>query len=449
MQHISNNTQAILLLTAPLMLGRGAQSVDLLTPSEYKRLAALLHQLNKQPADLISTQSDEIIQQCRAVVEENRIKRLLGRGFLLSQVVERWSSRGIWVISRADSEYPRRLKARLRNDAPAILYGCGDISLLEAGGLAVVGSRKIDDALAEYATYIGGLTASTNRAIVSGGAKGVDLAAMRGALQSGGKVVGVLAENLERVAMNRDERNYLRSGGLVLVSAYDPNAGFNIGHAMQRNKLIYALADISLVVEAELNKGGTWAGAVEQLDKLRFVPLFVRSTGKCSAGLDALSNRGAVLWPNPHDTESLNELFFEAPSYGLNHQHGISFTSVDEADAQKEATVVRKELFEAESSPLFSDGLAAGVKVGAEKQNGRNFDEPHLHDPNVYYADVLFSAVRDIIVKLLANPAKDSELAAALNITTVQARIWLQRLVDEGLIEKQKKQGVYVLRKIK
>ena len=55
-----------------------------------------------------------------------RLQRLVGRGFLLSQAIERWQARAIWVVSRADAEYPRHLKARLREDAPAILYGCGD-----------------------------------------------------------------------------------------------------------------------------------------------------------------------------------------------------------------------------------------------------------------------------------------------------------------------------------
>ena len=55
-----------------------------------------------------------------------RLQRLVGRGFLLSQAIERWQARAIWVVSRADAEYPRHLKARLREDAPAILCGCGD-----------------------------------------------------------------------------------------------------------------------------------------------------------------------------------------------------------------------------------------------------------------------------------------------------------------------------------
>jgi DNA processing protein len=61
-------------------------------------------------------------------------------------------------------------------------------------------------------------------------------------------------------------------GQLVLVSPYDPGAGFNVGNAMQRNKLIYALADAALVVNSDFEKGGTWTGAVEQLDKLKLVP---------------------------------------------------------------------------------------------------------------------------------------------------------------------------------
>lgn len=53
--------------------------------------------------------------------------------------------------------------------------------------------------------------------------------------------------------MNREHRNLLIGDQLVLISPYDPSAGFNVGHAMQRNKLIYALADASLVVNADLN----------------------------------------------------------------------------------------------------------------------------------------------------------------------------------------------------
>jgi hypothetical protein len=49
---------------------------------------------------------------------------------------------------------------------------------------------------------------------------------------------------------------------------------------MQRNKLIYALADAALVVTSDFQKGGTWAGAIEQLERLAFIPGLLVGRGK-------------------------------------------------------------------------------------------------------------------------------------------------------------------------
>ena len=309
MQKLSVNTKAILLLTAPLIAGRGSSESDILTPGEYNRLARHLHAMQCEPADLLSQESGNLYRACQDVVDAKRMQSLLGRGFLLSQVVEHWQARAVWVVSRADAAYPRRIKARLRDSAPALLYGCGDVNVLETGGLAVVGSRHVDNELIDYTMAAGQLAARAGRTVISGGAKGIDQAAMRGALEAGGKVIGVLAERLEKSAMNREHRNQIIDGRLVLISPYDPGAGFNVGHAMQRNKLIYALGDASLVVSSDINKGGTWAGATEQLDKLKLVPVYVRSTGVSSRGLDALRSKGALPWPEPHSADAFDAVF--------------------------------------------------------------------------------------------------------------------------------------------
>ncbi|PZN69545.1 MAG: DNA protecting protein DprA, partial [Candidatus Methylumidiphilus alinenensis] len=214
---LSPNTQAILLLTAPLIAGKVTVSTELLNLSEYKRLARHLRDLQRQPADFLSPESAELLSACTSVIDEMRLRRLLDRGFLLSQVVEHWQTRAIWVVSRADAEYPRRLKTRLREDAPAVIYGCGDRSLLETGGLAVVGSRHVDETILDYTMDIGRLCAKSGRTLVSGGAKGIDQAAMRGALETGGKAIGIMADSLERTAMNREHRNLLLDGRLVLI----------------------------------------------------------------------------------------------------------------------------------------------------------------------------------------------------------------------------------------
>ncbi|WP_321784452.1 DNA-processing protein DprA [Burkholderia pyrrocinia] len=458
MQVLSPNTQAILLLTAPLIAGRGISSDDLLSPGEYKRFARHLREIQRQPADLVSPESPEVLRECRSVVDEVRVQRLLARGFLLSQVVERWQARAIWVVSRADPEYPRRLKARLREDAPAILYGCGDIGLLDTGGLAVVGSRKVSEDLIDYTMSIGRLAARAGRTIVSGGARGVDQAAMRGAMESGGKVIGVLAEHLEKTVMNREERNHLRDGSLTLVSAYDPSAGFNIGHAMQRNKLIYALADTSLVVNSDLDKGGTWAGAVEQLDKLKFVPVFVRSTGEASAGLEGLRKKGALPWPNPQDTDSFEDVFNMAmPTPTAAPQIGFALFSSEEpakpvAPVPGEAMLVPQ----AESEPSAPVGAISDAQPPAATSEELPpvtreamvpvDDAKKSAQPEAPPAEVLFAAVRAAIQQLLSTPMKDAEVAAALDVSNAQAKAWLQRLIDEGVLEKQKKPAGYVVR---
>ena len=182
---LSSNAQAILLLTAPLIIGRSQPSVNPLTASEYRGLARRLRELKRQPADLLEPGSSNELTDWGFDLDTGRLAQLLGRGFLLAQAMERWRARAIWVLSRADSGYPLRLKKRLGEDAPPILYGCGDAFIPNTGGLAVVGSRNLNDMLIEYTEAVGQLTAESRRTLVSGGARGADQAAMRGALESG------------------------------------------------------------------------------------------------------------------------------------------------------------------------------------------------------------------------------------------------------------------------
>lgn len=340
---LSQDSQVILLLTAPLMAGRLEPSTDLLTPGEYGRLAVFLYEVQRQPGDLLTADADGLLRQCQGTIDADRLRRLLGRGFLLSQAVERWQARAIWVVTSADASYPQRLKERLKENAPAVLYGCGDATILETGGLAVVGSRNATPELLAYTERIGQLAAHAQQTVVSGGAQGIDQASMRGALEAGGRVVSMLADSLERAALYREYRSPLMGGRLVLVSPYDPMAGFNVGNAMQRNKLIYALADAALVVSSDYQKGGTWAGATEQLTKLRLVPVFVRSRGEIGKGLQELQNMGALPWPNPDNpAELVRTLTPERDSSTIIHNEEQAPAPVHESIPEPPATTKAK-----------------------------------------------------------------------------------------------------------
>lgn len=412
---VSSNTQAILLLTAPLLVGRGGYSSELLSLGEFNRLAQALHDNQREPADLLGPEANEIVAQIRGLIDSKRIMRLLGRGFLLSQAIERWQSPSIWVISRVDNSYPDRIKVRLKDAAPAIFYGCGDATILESGGLAIVGSRHIDKALVEYTESIGKLAAKAAKTVVSGGARGVDQAAMRGALQSGGRVVGALADSLERLVLARDNREFFINEQLVLISAYDPTAGFDVGHAMQRNKIIYALADAALIVSSDYESGGTWAGAIEQLEKLRLVPIYVRSNEDMGKGLKALIRKGALQWPNPTSSDAFNEV--------LNTQ--VSSTRCTPKQEELIITTGNKPNQPIDSVPVSIDTASAQL---AEQ----------VASSGMTSADELFAKVKELL-RGMKTPKTVDEVAADLNISKTQAHEWLRRLVKEGVLKRKQK----------
>ena len=292
MKIVSPNTEAILLLTAPLLIGKKAESVKPLTPREYRELATALIEISRQPADLLQDSSllGNIAQG--SVVE--RVSKLLNRGLQLAQALDIWSQRGIKVLSRADHEYPRRLKMRLKDKAPPLLYCCGNLDLFNRRGLAVVGSRKVDEhfELVDYTDKVGAACAAEKITVISGGAKGADKISMLGSLKKGGAAVGVLSCRMKSDVVSKDYKPALRDNRLLLCSAVDPSAGWNTGNAMQRNKYIYALADHALIVASE-TKGGTWSGAVEQLDKFKFCSVLVNSSVLPASGNKKLLQKGA------------------------------------------------------------------------------------------------------------------------------------------------------------
>lgn len=415
---LSINSQAILLLTAPLVAGRSDPSADLLSLGEYNRLAKRLRDTKRQPADLIGTNTAAVLDDCRELFASDRLERLLARGFLLSQAVDRWHARAIWVISRADPEFPRRLKSKLKEDAPPLLYGCGDLGLLDAGGLAVVGSRDVSDELLTYTADVGSLAARSGRNVVSGAARGIDQAAMRGALNAGGTVVGVMADSLERAALAREHREFLMEQRLTLISPYDPTAGFNVGHAMQRNKLIYALADATLVVNSDFNKGGTWTGAIEQLEKYHCGPLFVRDGADVGKGNHALIRRGATAWPEPKDREAF--------------EHALA-SGVASLPSKQDQTSLPLTVDEAPPSERYSAAIDATPVQATEART----------DANQAGAQLLASTVMQIVKTELTDPLTESELADRIGVLKPQLKIWLNRLAEEGHIEKLGKPARY------
>jgi len=293
---LTPDAQTILLLCSHLGLPPEPEFPPL-TLREWNPLARKLQAASLRPVDLLNRSQADLQTHLELTTEHaTRITRLLERSGALAIALERLENLGIRPLTRADPDYPEKYRQRLKDSAPAVLFYAGEKALLGQPGIAVVGSRRLDEAGKECAAFVGNACGLSGMILYSGGAKGVDTISMESALEARGTSVSVLADSLERAV--RGQKEALSRGDLCLVTPYSPNAGFSVGAAMGRNRLIYTLSDYAIVVASDAETGGTWAGATENL-KNNWVPVFVLEHEAMPEGNKLLLQKGALAFPHP------------------------------------------------------------------------------------------------------------------------------------------------------
>ena len=256
----NDNSLATILLTSRLL-------DSAVKPFSAKKFWEKLVEQIEEPQFLLGKAADELIQMGVPQDSATRVVELFERATAMAFELERLDGSGIRVLTPFDEEYPQAWLERLRGEAPPVLYAAGALELLNRPGVGVVGSRDVSPKGQEIAQEAAERIASLERTLVSGGARGVDQLSMSAAFQAGGSVVGILADSLVRKLKKSDVRQAIYEGQTVMCTPYNPDAPFSVGNAMGRNKLIYAMADLTLVVACEPDKGGTWVGATEALEK--------------------------------------------------------------------------------------------------------------------------------------------------------------------------------------
>lgn len=224
---------------------------------------------------------------------------------------ERWSQRlgatddpherraalvGATVITRGEPGWPTAL-ADLGASEPFALYvrGDADLEAAFAAGVAVVGARSATAYGQHVAAEIAGGVAATGRAVLSGGAYGIDAAAHRAALAAGAATVAVMAGGIDRLyPVGNDELLRAAIGQGAVVSEVPPGYAPHRSRFLSRNRLI-ATARVTVVVEAALRSGAlsTARHAAGLLRAVAAVPGPVTSAS--SAGCHALIRDGAAV----------------------------------------------------------------------------------------------------------------------------------------------------------
>jgi len=328
---ITERSKAIILLAG--YLPGSDRNAKPLSVFEWNKFALWLHKKGLLPEDLLGVNQDEIVNDWEDIkIPKLRLQQLLKRGGTMAICLDKWQRAGIWVINRSDPEYPQQFKHELKQKSPPLFYGVGNRKILKTEAIGVVGSRNITEKEMSYAYKLGATISENGFSVISGGAKGIDENSMLGALSSEGTCIGILADRLLKKSTSKIYRKHIMQKNLVFISPYHPEAGFNVGNAMSRNKFIYLKSRATFVVHSGV-KGGTWNGALENL-KYNWVPLFVKRNNDPTSGNVQLIKKGAnILEDSPSDIK----FDFNQPKksskqpnlFSVQSKNGLDDTSVD------------------------------------------------------------------------------------------------------------------------
>lgn len=303
---MNDRALAIAVLCSHLCVGDGIVPLE---PKEYSTFAAALAERHLNPEDLFSFTREDFLQQLELTEEQTaRFLRLMDRSGSLGFEISRFESMGITILTRADTLYPKQLKKKLKQACPPLFYTAGDLTLLDRKAIGYVGSRSIGEADIAFTRKTVRKTTAHGFAVVSGGAKGTDSVAEAEVLSDGGTAVAFLSDSLLRKLKNAETIRAIQSGRLALLSVVKPDAGFNTGIAMMRNRYIYAQSEGTIVIKADYNKGGTWNGALENLTNCWAIPMCWDH--RSYPGNKALIDRGA--FPVSEDWDGTLEAFDES-----------------------------------------------------------------------------------------------------------------------------------------
>ncbi len=256
------------------------------------------------------------------------------------------------IITFDDPLYPHLLKQIY--DPPLLLFVQGNVQLLNAKQLAIVGSRFASPKGRETAFDLSKQLAEQQFIITSGLALGIDAAAHKGALSSTGATIAVVATGLDKVypARHRDlAANIINDNGAI-ISEFLPGTAPKAGHFPKRNRLISGLSCGVLVVEAALKSGSliTARCALEQNREVFSVPSSIENPQ--AKGCHWLIKQGAKLVEDVADIVDELSLVVK-PSL---HLEGKEIALQETNQYLLKETKIKSQL-----KDLYKDGLLASV----------------------------------------------------------------------------------------
>ena len=270
--------EGVLLLCCRL----GDETARPLTMAQYRELGQRVSAAALTEDSLRDLTTKDLLQLGYDQIRAETIVALMNRQTQLERYLRQGAEKNIYPVTRLSCSYPSRFIRKQAQSRPTTLFTMGHTALWEQPAIAVIGSRQLQEENEAVAKAAGRLAAEEGFVLVSGGARGADIAAQRACLDAGGSCVIFAADSLEKQTPH--ER-------ILYVSADGYDIPFSAGRALSRNRLIHTLGDKTIAVQCSNGKGGTWQGCVDNL-KHGWSELFIFDDG--SEGAAALMQRGAT-----------------------------------------------------------------------------------------------------------------------------------------------------------
>jgi DNA processing protein len=228
--------------------------------------------------------------------------------------LQRATAAGVQILCREDSGFP--LLLRTIPDPPLVLYVKGTLEPRDLHAIAIVGSRKCSFYGREQAERFAALLGGAGMTVISGGARGVDSAAHRGALSHPeGRTIAVLGSGVNVVypPENSSLFEQIAARGAV-ISEYPLDTPPLAENFPRRNRIVSGMSRGVLVVEADERSGALITARQAGVDQGRVVfALPGRVDNKLSVGPHQLIRDGAILVTKlEHILEDLGPLPMEA-----------------------------------------------------------------------------------------------------------------------------------------
>jgi DNA processing protein len=242
---------------------------------------------------------------------EMRLRQVEGIGLARSQAIaralresadravaelERCEQLGVRVIALDDPAYPPVLKTI--HDPPPVLYMRGSLEDRDLNAIAIVGSRRCTHYGREQAGRFGALLAEAGFTVVSGGARGVDSAAHRGAMEHPhGRTIAVLGCGIDVTYPQENEPLFAQiSSRGALLSEFPLGTPPLADNFPRRNRVVSGLSRGVIVIEGDLRSGAMITARLAGEEQGRVVfALPGRVDHPMSSGPHRLIRDGAVL----------------------------------------------------------------------------------------------------------------------------------------------------------